>query len=171
MVLKIIGLTFVFLVCSAIGLLKSQNLSKRVCQLELFCSSIKQISTEIRYFASPSNVVIKKLASNDEFEKIKLYQKCEENIETGYDFKTAWEKAIEQSIPLLSLNDTDIELIKSFGQGFGTTDVEGQIANCEEYEALLKTKLEGARNDKNNKGKMYSSIGVLSGLFLIIFFI
>lgn len=168
---KTIGLVFIFIVCTAAGFLKSLTISKRVKELEAFCGAFAQISTEIRYFASPTDVIMKKLESMSEYKNLKVFTYCKEELLVNRNFQSSWKKAVEKAVPYLSINKDDAETIKRFGESFGTTDVEGQTANCEEYSSLLNKRLDSARADKASRGKMYTSLGILAGIFFTIFFI
>lgn len=168
--LKIFGLTAIFIACTAAGLIKSYALSKRVRELEAFLSAFSQISTEIRYFASPTNIIISKLDSFDEYKGLRVFGLCKKELEKTHDFAKAWNRAVDEAKPYLALTQNDIDAIKSFGTTFGTTDAEGEIANCERYCELLRRRLENAREDKLKRGRMYTSLGVLAGVFFAVFF-
>lgn len=169
--LKILGLFAVFIVCASAGLLKSYTLKKRVNELEAFGSSLRDISVEIRYFATPTDVIISKLNEVKAYKSLRVFKECEQNLEQTRDFEKSWNDAIDKALPYLSLDKEDAVIIKRFGESFGTTDVDGQIANCEQYSAMLDQRLEIARDDKKKRGKMFSSLGILGGVFLTIFFI
>jgi stage III sporulation protein AB len=164
-------MTAVFLVCSAAGLLKSAELSKRVRQLEALKGAINLISTEIRYFASPVDVIMKKLNALDEYTGLKIFGLCENNFKNTNDFAKAWAASIAEARPQLSLNKGDYEALLWFGSMLGATDIEGQIANCERYAEMLSQRLTHAREDKLKRGKMYSSLGILSGAFIVVIFL
>lgn len=166
--LKAAGLTAVFLVCSASGFLKSAELSKRVKQLESFIDAINLIATEIRYFASPVDVIMNKLDSLDEYKPLKIFGYCKDFMPESHDFEKVWSMSIESAMPKLALNKGDIEALRWFGSMLGATDVQGQKANCERYAELLKQRLAQAREEKANKGRMYSSLGILAGTFLFV---
>ena len=158
----------VFLVCSAIGLFKSAELSKRVRQLEALKGSINLIATEIRYFASPVEVIMKKLNLLDEYAQLKIFGLCECELAMRHDFSKAWSDSICDAKSQLALNKGDLETLIWFGTMLGATDIEGQIANCERYGELLSQRLDRAREDKAKRGKMYSSLGILAGAFFTV---
>lgn len=168
MLAKIIGMIAVFLVCSAAGLLKSSELSKRVRELEAFKGAIDLIATEIRYFASPVDVIMTKINALDEYKALKVFGICENKLSTTRDFRRAWEDSIEEAKNQLSLNKGDYEVLLWFGSMFGTTDIDGQTANCRRYGEMLSERLDRARDDKSKRGKMYSSLGILTGAFFIV---
>ncbi|HEX3027601.1 MAG TPA: stage III sporulation protein AB, partial [Clostridia bacterium] len=166
--IKAVGLILMFLVCTAGGAFKSLDLSKRVRQLESFMGAITLISTEIRYFASPTDVIMGKIGALDEYKELRVFGLCRKNLDQYRDFPKAWEQSIEQSKPYLSLNDSDYETLLWFGKVLGTTDVEGETANCERYKNLLGQRLQRAREDQRKRGRMYTSLGVLAGVFIVV---
>jgi stage III sporulation protein AB len=170
MIIRLGGIIAVFIACSAAGLIKSCSLSKRVRDLESFLSALSLISTEIRYFASPTDQIMAKLGAADEYARLMVFGACRANLEQTRDFARAWDDAIAKAQPFLSLDKGDIEALKDFGGTFGTTDAEGQTANCERYCELLRYRLEIAREDRAKRGRMYSSLGVLSGVFFALIF-
>ena len=170
MIIKAGGIAAIFIACTAAGLMKSYSLSKRVCELESFLSALSLISTEIRYFASPTDVIIAKLGSSSDYKNLRVFGICRKSLEKTRDFSQAWDSAIEQAEPYLSIDKGDVEALKRFGGTFGTTDADGQTANCERYCELLRRRLESARDDKAKRGRMYSSLGVLTGVFFAVFF-
>lgn len=170
MMFKYMGIAAIIIACTTAGLLKSLSLSKRVRELEVFLSALNFITTEIRYFSSPTDVIISKLKLNEEYVNLKIFNFCEAELIKTHDFKMSWGNALESSKPFLSLNTGDFETLKCFGDTFGTTDSEGEIANCEHYINSLKLRLESARTDKTKRGRMYSSLGFLVGaLFAAVF--
>jgi stage III sporulation protein AB len=158
----------IFLVCSAAGLLKSAELSKRVRQLDALKGAINLISTEIRYFASPVDVIMKKLNALDEYRELGIFGLCERNLAVMRDFSKAWAASIDEAKPRLALNKGDYETLLWFGTMLGATDIEGQTANCERYGELLSQRLERAHEDKAKRGKMYSTLGILAGAFFVV---
>jgi stage III sporulation protein AB len=160
----------VFIVCTAAGLYKSAVLSKRVRQLEAFVGAINLISTEIRYFASPVEDIMQKVNALEEYAQLLVFGICKKNLLKLRDFPKAWEFSLIEAKPKLALNAGDFETLLWFGKLLGTTDLEGQTANCERYGKLLEQRLIHAKDDMLKRGKMYSSLGVLAGVFIIVIF-
>jgi stage III sporulation protein AB len=169
--LKIAGLILVFIVCSTVGMMMSMKLSKRVRQIESFICAVGLIATEIRYFASPVEVLVEKLNQIEEYRQLKVFEMCKLNLKHEKQFSKAWELAIKEAEHTLSLQSADYESLLWFGRSLGTTDVQGQLANCENCCEQLSQRLTLAREDMNKKGKMYSSLGVLTGIFVAVMLI
>jgi stage III sporulation protein AB len=168
MIFKIIGLIAVFIVCTLSGMIMSMKLSKRVRQIESFICAVGLIATEIRYFASPVEVIMEKLNQIEEYKQLKVFEICKANLKNTNRFSKAWESAIKEAQQSLSLQSADYESLLWFGRSLGTTDVEGQLANCEHCCEQLSQRLTIAREDLSKKGKMYSSLGVLAGIFMAV---
>lgn len=151
--------------------MKSAALSKRVRQLEGFVGALGMISSDIRYFASPVDMLMRKIDSMPEYKELMLFGLCARELTHTRDLQRAWSNALMESRPQLALDDGDAEALLWFGRVLGTTDVEGQTASCERYAGLLRQRLEAARRDRQTRGRMYSSLGLLAGAFLFVVFI
>lgn len=163
-----LGLAVLFGVCTTAGLLKSAAFSKRVRQLEGFTGALDAIATEIRYFAAPLEEIMAKCDALPEYKELRVFGLCRAVFLKERDFPASWEKALQQAKPSLSLDAGDLETLSWFGRVLGTTDVDGQTANCARYGELLRQRLGRAREDRAKRGKMYTSLGVLAGIFLVV---
>ncbi|MFT9076408.1 hypothetical protein [Ethanoligenens sp.] len=168
MIFKLLGLMMLFGVCTTAGLLKSAMFSKRVRQLEGFVGALDAISTEIRYLAAPLEDIMAKCDAMPEYKELRVFGMCREIFIRERDFPAAWEKALHMAKPELALDAGDHEALAWFGRVLGTTDVDGQTANCARYGELLRQRLTRAREDRAKRGKMYTSLGVLAGVFLVV---
>ena len=81
------------------------------------------------------------------------------------------EKIAKVEYRIGNLDKKDFELLSAFGRGLGTTDSEGQIINCERHSRLIGENIETAKKDAEVKGKLYSALGVIGGIFLVILFL
>jgi stage III sporulation protein AB len=168
MYLKIIGLIAIFIGCTLCGMMMSMKLTKRVRQIESFICAVGLIATEIRYFASPVEAIMEKLDQIEDYKQLKVFEICKANLKNTNRFSQAWESAIKESEKSLALQSADYESLLWFGRALGTTDVEGQLANCERCCEQLSQRLIIAREDSGKKGKMYSSLGILAGIFIAV---
>jgi stage III sporulation protein AB len=166
MTLKLIGAATIIIVCGAVGVFKTGGLSRRVRQLEAFIAAVDYISTEIRYCAAPAEVLMSRLASLKEYSSLRVFAACTEKLASAVSFREAWASAIAEAKDSLDLDYDDREVLLRFGSVLGTTDIEGQTANCEHCRELLIQRLSGAVEDRRRHGRMYTSLGVLCGVFI-----
>lgn len=164
-------MTAVFLACAAGGVLASTKLRKRVLELELLIGAIGMFSTEIRYSAAPLDAILDKIDRSEDYRRLKIFSLCRSLFLKNRDFTKAWESAIKESKQYLSLNKNDYEALVWFGRELGATDIEGQMANCGRCIELLTQRLEHARDEQKKRGKMYTSLGFLTGMFFVVLFL
>lgn len=166
MTLKLVGIVVVILSCTMAGLMKSITLSRRVRELEYFISAFNYISTEIRYLSSPVDVIISNLVADSDRTKPRVFELCLAEFQKSHDFKASWLKAVSDSKPFLSLTREDVETLIRFGDTFGTTDSQGELANCNIYMENFRQRLACARSDKSKRAHMYLSLGLLTGVLI-----
>ena len=106
-----------------------------------------------------------------EYKALKIYGICYNELENVRDFRVAWDNSIVKVKNQLNLDKKDFELLSAFGRGLGTTDSEGQIINCERHARLIGENIETAKKDAEVKGKLYSALGIIGGIFLVILFL
>ena len=69
------------------------------------------------------------------------------------------------------LEKNDIKLIETFFKEIGMLDTESECERCDLYISLLDTQIINAQKNCQELGKLYKSIGFMSGLFFCIFFL
>ncbi len=121
------------------------------------------ISSEIRYSKTPLNVIVSKLSQNRGLSRLKFISECRKMLENE-NFPLSWKKSVEKS----DVNHDDRILLLSFGSGLGTSDVEGQLSNCELHKALFENNLHKAREQCSRFGKLYTTLGVLGGILIAL---
>jgi stage III sporulation protein AB len=139
--------------------MESHRLAMRVYQLESFLRFLSAAQTEIRFSGLPVEQIIKKHGKDLKFLKI-----CSENFETGSGFISAWESSVNTAAKREGFNDQDIALLHNFGNGFGASDLDGQLSHCALYYELVTDELKGAKEDRTRKAKLYQMLGVFSGM-------
>ena len=78
----------------------------------------------------------------------------------------AWEQAIDESIT--NLKDEDKQILKTLSKLLGQTDSEGQISQIEITEKFLDTQIKEATEDKQKNEKLYTRLGTIMGLAIVI---
>ncbi len=70
-----------------------------------------------------------------------------------------------------NLEKSDIEIIKDLFENIGMSDTRAECERCELCISLLNTQISDAKNNYTELGKLYKSVGFLSGIFICIFFL
>ena len=166
--LKITGIIIIFLISVLIGWKKTYSLNTNVKINETILLMIKYIETEIRYRSLRIDNIISNIKANEQYNNLNFINDCEQYLRKNYSFPIAWGKSIKNNSDNLSKKNVD--LLMSFGKYLGTSDIEGQIQNCELHEELFSNELIKAREEKEKKSKMYTTLGVLCGIGFALFF-
>lgn len=158
MILKLIGCSAVALSGFAVGLMKSKALYSRRDTLKSFDVFFSTLATNLRYNADdicPATVVSAG-ASGLEFFCV------EQNPEIPFDIR--WERAVNNIPRSRALNNSDKELLISFGTKLGKTDVEGQLSHIELYRAMLQKQLSLAEEAAAQKSRLFKTLGLFGGV-------
>lgn len=131
----------------------SNRLYKRKEILQLFISNLKDAQTRIRYESRNLCDIF-----SDKF--------------SGFMFNNE-QRFITQWSELLKLYDktltkSDINLLMTFAENLGKTDVDGEITHIQMYVELLHSRINDAQNSINSKSKLYRTFGVCVGLLISI---
>ncbi len=70
-----------------------------------------------------------------------------------------------------NLEKGDVEIVDEFFKNLGSSDTLSEYERCELYITLLKSRSEEAEEKYLELGRIYRSIGVMSGIFICIIFI
>lgn len=159
--MKMLGFVLVIACTSAIGLYAAYRLKLRVKFLEEFIYFISSMETQIRYNAGD----LSSLIDGDYGRMVsQLLENCRTYLNEGQNFKDAWIDAVDNLPKEYCLSDNEKEMVRDFGTGLGTTDTQGQLAHCELYLTAFKNKLESARCDHKEKGRIYTVLGTSLGV-------
>ena len=78
----------------------------------------------------------------------------------------AWNEAIETSNVTIDREDKDI--LKNLGKLLGKTDIEGQLSEIELTSSFLDTQIKKAEQEREKNGKLYKTLGVITGIGIVI---
>lgn len=169
-VIKFIGSFLVIISSSLIGYLYGIKYRKRLANLIYLQQCIKLLETEVLYGATPLpdalNNVYKK--GNKKFSFI--FYKIRENL-LKHKNKSLNDCFIEVSKILeekLYFEGEEIEIFTSLGNILGASSRKDHEKNFQMIQVQLKALENEARIEKEKNEKMYKSLGVLTGLAIVI---
>ena len=168
--MKFLILITIFGASTSIGFLMSKKYKNRVLELREFKNAINTLETKIKFTYEPIPEVFKEISKNLQQNISEMFKKASEYIgeRTTQD---AWNKAIEESQPNLSLNNEDINIIRNLGNLLGKTDVEGQISEFKVPLNCIDAQIIKAETERHKIEKMYRSLGTIVGLAIVIILI
>jgi stage III sporulation protein AB len=167
--IKIILLSVVLAACFAVGIFFKNMLSNRRLLLRQMRYALDEIEMLIKYKNSTLREIFITLSNDSRLRDLTFINKTLEYM--GYDsFADSYKKAVSE-YQGLGLTPRDREIIGSIGQLLGTVDSDSQIAGLALYKKELETASAAADEDYKKKAKLFSSLGLLSGVFIVIILI
>lgn len=146
---KISGVITVFTVCSMAGFLKSFGLKKRHKKLLAIYRSMSDLRERIRM-------------GGGEIERL-VYLCFEEDTASISEGKAI--------INTMYLEKADVEILEEFFRDLGMSDSDSEYERTGLYMSLILKISDEAEKKCGELCRLYSSLGILCGLFICIFFL
>lgn len=157
--------------CAGLGFLKSQALSARVRDLFLLRKILRLLNGEISYACTPLPDAFSRIGNKMEGSYRDFLQDVSADMERyeGESFEEIFEKNVDCHLKDTGLTRQDREEWKQFGSMLGYLDREMQLSTLRSFDETLEQKIAELRDGLPQRKKLYQSLGVMGGLFLVIF--
>ena len=168
--LKIIGSFIVIGTATITGFSYAGLFSERVKQLRDIQYALRALEAEIVYTETPLSVAFKNVGLKCDKPISKLFL-CISEVLHKKQVKSvldAFNEANLDSKGEVYLNKEETEVMSSFMNSLGNTDIEGQKKNFNITIKKLELFEEKAVESKNKNEKLYKYLGVSAGLLVVI---
>lgn len=168
--MKNVLIILIMAICTLLGGYFSEKLRQKCRFLKDIAYMLEELRLMIEFESAEVAEIIDRLTKNKRLSELGFLKKISEEIQIGSDIGSLWENSVEcQQYGFL--NDEEKEFIKDIGRKLGKSDTGGQL-NAIRYEKLeLEKMIRSADEDNCRKSKLYRSLGVLCGAFIVIMFI
>ena len=167
-ILKMILNMLIIVTSSALGTMVSQKYIKRVDELKAFKSGLNMLKTKIRYTYAPLVDIFTDISKSIKGNISALFQNACKQIE----IKGATEGFCDAiDMTSLNVNKEDKQVMKNLSKLLGKTDAAGQINEIELVESFLETQIEKAEIERQKNSKLYKTLGIISGIGIVIILI
>lgn len=163
--IKPVLLLLLFLLCSSYGLLKNIAAKYRSVNMKKAAELIFRIENEIEFSGRDIYSVAKKIAGSDELGIMQYLSNRSFSPAENYEYA---KNRIGRG---LFLEKDDWKIIDDFFDGLGSSSRENQKLLCEKTVELLEKQSSAAEENYLKYSKLYTSSGILIGLFLVIILI
>lgn len=163
--LKLIGMIMIIMTTSLIGTNFSGALTQRVKRLKNIEIMFDTMATLIKFKAATTGEILSELAKDATFDDLIFIHNARSSYEDSNPFPQAWKDGVDSDI---SLKDDEKQLLFSAGRSLGTSDCDGQLSMLEIYRHNIAGMYERAKEESVNKGRLYRSLGVLTGVFISV---
>ena len=168
--IKYIFLISILFLAIYIGNLMSKKYINRVKELIQIKLALNIIKSKIKFTQIPLKDIFEQIHINTEEANIKdFWRNTIKGLNNNLSIDEAWQNAIK--ITQTNLNKEDLNILLDMGKMLGKTDVDGQVSNLEIASTFIDTQIEKAEIEKQKNSKLYKTLGVVSGLSIIIILI
>ncbi len=171
--MKLLGAILVMTASCGIGFLYAGELKKRKTELEELHILMKLFLGDIRYMRTALPEAISKAMLRHQGSYSAFLQEIADVMSQspGIAFSDIWKTAVVNSLRQSSLNDTDKQRLIRFGETISYADRESIISCFEQYIEELREEINETHRVAGTKAKLYRSLGVLAGVFIVVLFI
>ena len=169
--MKWAGITIIFLSCSGGGIWASLILEKRKRQISTLRRAILFLNREIDYRLTPLSEAF--LAVGNSCEKpwdsffLHLGETLGKEMEEGKDFSFLLSEAVENAIKFHPWKE-DLSFLKSSLLSLGQLDKQMQLSSLKLLEEALAEAEQKAETERQQKGKLYRTLGLCFGFLLVL---
>ncbi|HEX3015312.1 MAG TPA: hypothetical protein VHQ46_02850 [Desulfobacteria bacterium] len=149
--------------CGLFGLLMAQRYALRPKQLREFHQAVETLQTEISYGATPLPQALKTAATGLEASIGGFFTEVARRIEAGFSAEQAWHAMIEQEQGSFCLSEADWQIMRTIGNGLGTTDCLEETKKLR-LASIYLTEAEAQAKERSAKlTRLWSYSGFLIG--------
>lgn len=163
----------VFVACSGIGIMYGTIYKKRVEELQEWKKGIQLLKSEINFALTPLSEAFETVGKRLEGQIKKVFlalasllkdnpNKAMDKIEDG---------VLKSLLIETCLSEKDTIKLISFIKNLGLLDKESQMNNMALHIKNMEQEIETAKRDEEKNNKLFKTLGVLSGIFIVVIFI
>ncbi|MBO9129700.1 stage III sporulation protein SpoIIIAB [Bacillus sp. 165] len=167
--IKLFGAVFILAATSWIGFEFAKKVSDRPRQLRYLKAALQSLEAEIMYGHTPLSEAASRLAKQIPKPLSWMFQSFQTHLEQGEKtVRTAWKASLDEVWKFTALKSTEYEILKQFGETLGQHDRDSQQKHIRLAINHLEREESEAKDIQLRYEKMMKSLGVLTGLLIII---
>lgn len=152
-----IGFTLAALSGGFTGAFFARRLSERCDTLSRYIGFVQNMTAYIRYNGYCLSEILRREQPTCGFT---VSDKLISLAESGSDIRQEWNGCVDNNS---SLRQQDRLVLYHLGEAIGKSDTQGEIAVLGAAESRLRQCLQSAEEERNNKGRLYSTVGIMLG--------
>ena len=147
----------------------ASGLSKKVLEIEAAIALLGHFHDRLRYLSPTMTGLIESACAAEGTGNIPYLTGCRERMGRGLPFPDSWKAAVAAHPGALGREETG--LLAALGDVLGATDLESQLAAVAYTRQQLELRLDIARQYRDRHHKLYGTLGVLTGIAIVIILI
>ena len=171
--LKIAGACMIVAAASGIGMSFGADLKRRCRELRMLKQLVYMLRGEIKYTKTPLPEAFVHISVRlpAPFGPFLAGVAKEMGMADGRTFGELWRAQIQAALSGSCLSRLDKEQLGTLGEVLGYLDLEMQLSAIDLYLEQLENGIREAQSSIASKQKLYQSLGVAGGIFLVILLI
>lgn len=167
---KLVGASLIILAGTLIGMQLGGYLAHRPLQIRQLRTGLALLETEITYGARPLPEALASIAQRLTGSGARLFAQAAELFvkESEWTANDCWRRAVYQVWPRTALKSPEKDIVLQLGLVLGQSDREDQRKHIRLACTNLEHEEINARENQQRYEKMCRSLGVLSGVLLVI---
>lgn len=168
--LKLAGAVIVIVASGLSGLVVAGNYSRRPRELRALRSALQMLETEVAYSATYLPEALKQVAGRCDQSSALLFSGAADELSSmsGATAAEAWEKALNNYYPGTALKAGDLSVLRHLGGTLGISDKEDQIKHLRLAMEQLSAATAAAEDEAARNVKLWSYLGFLGGLLVVL---
>ena len=163
--IKYFILFLILILATMIGRFLSKKYVYRLEELEDIKNALNILKSKIKFTYEPIPEIFGEISKTSGKNVSNLFE-IAKNKMSDLTANEAWKEAVEESQNNLKKEDKDV--LKTLSKLLGQTDAEGQISQIEITENFLESKIQEAMEEKKKNEKLYTRLGTIMGLAIVI---
>lgn len=167
--MKVIGAVFIMVATTWTGFEAARHLAERPKQLRQLKSALQSLEAEIMFGHTPLHEASRRLSTQLSKPISLLFDAFSKKLlNSDTTVKEAWAESLKEIWKITALKQSEREIMKQFGETLGRHDRISQQKQIMLTLSHLEREEADARDRQAKYEKMVKSLGLLSGLLLII---
>lgn len=170
---KLLGILIIITTSACIGIKASDNLNIQLELLRKMKQLIILIGGEIKYNNSYLGQAFKNVSDriSAPYDELMVYVADKLDNRTGESLETIWKEGIDKTLSKSGLTKKHLLKLSELGETLGYLDKDMQIANFELFIERLDFEINESTEKNKANCKLYKSLGVLSGILIVVLII
>lgn len=164
MLLKLIGSICIIVSCTSIGFSRSIDLNKQLEELETLKHMFYLLKKELEYTHGTFEEIFSNIGSKITGKYGAWITELAETLrqKPQVQFEVIWQESIETDLKNTKIQEKDMKELVKIGKYLGRLESIELYINQLEYEIKIR------REEYRSKRKLYQSMGIAGGIFLVI---
>lgn len=163
---KFCGAVIIVVSGTLCGIYASKSVENRVKFLEEYVMFLTQVKTMINYSAISVPEILLSVSSVPIVAP--LLNNCHSSLSEGMSLEKAWHSAVDEMYKKRLFTQSDKALLYSFGETFGSSNIDGEVTKTELHISLMKERLNTVKAEYLSKNRLYRIVGMFSGIMIAL---